>query len=337
MRVRALWRVSCFNTQPPEGGWTALGAVIYTHRQFQHTAARRRLDITNYADKFKTKVSTHSRPKAAGALRREHGLTQQFQHTATRRRLVRYSWYQERTVMFQHTAARRRLASYFKVYKEIQYVSTHSRPKAAGQTSGQFGKGFEVSTHSRPKAAGRRVDHHRLQRDVSTHSRPKAAGSTLEQLQLVRHGFNTQPPEGGWHSQADSPTQPKGFNTQPPEGGWLILCQAKHGLQFQHTAARRRLAVSRLIYLPLICFNTQPPEGGWLLNVYYNPDVGVSTHSRPKAAGQGLTGPQGQRGVSTHSRPKAAGSLLRHAFAVSACFNTQPPEGGWRPCSIRHR
>ena len=21
MRVRALWRVSCFNTQPPEGGW----------------------------------------------------------------------------------------------------------------------------------------------------------------------------------------------------------------------------------------------------------------------------------------------------------------------------
>ena len=33
---------------------------------------------------------------------------------------------------------------------------------------------------------------------------------------------------------------------------------------FQHTAARRRLV---------------------LLNVYYNPDIGVSTHSRPKAAG----------------------------------------------------
>ena len=32
---------------------------------------------------------------------------------------------------------------------------------------------------------------------------------------------------------------------------------------FQHTAARRRLAKSRLKANPPKSFNTQPPEGGW--------------------------------------------------------------------------
>ena len=32
--------------------------------------------------------------------------------------------------------------------------------------------------------------------------------------------------------------------------------------QFQHTAARRRLALNGLIYSFRACFNTQPPEGG---------------------------------------------------------------------------
>ena len=32
--------------------------------------------------------------------------------------------------------------------------------------------------------------------------------------------------------------------------------------------------------------------------------------------------------VSTHSRPKAAG-LLDDNAEPTACFNTQPPEGGW--------
>ena len=32
---------------------------------------------------------------------------------------------------------------------------------------------------------------------------------------------------------------------------------------FQHTAARRRLGVSKIDELANQCFNTQPPEGGW--------------------------------------------------------------------------
>ena len=35
-------RVSCFNTQPPEGGWL-VSLAFSVHTTFQHTAARRRL------------------------------------------------------------------------------------------------------------------------------------------------------------------------------------------------------------------------------------------------------------------------------------------------------
>ena len=38
--------------------------------------------------------------------------------------------------------------------KEIQNVSTHSRPKAAGASQGFALLKYVVSTHSRPKAAG---------------------------------------------------------------------------------------------------------------------------------------------------------------------------------------
>ena len=54
-------------------------------------------------------------------------------------------------------------------------------------------------------------------------------------------------------------------------------------------------------------FNTQPPEGGWILRGVVELETGVSTHSRPKAAGS----------VNARRNP----SCNR--------FNTQPPEGGW--------
>ena len=33
--------------------------------------------------------------------------------------------------------------------------------------------------------------------------------------------------------------------------------------------------------------------------------------------------------VSTHSRPKAAGNRFSNRLFLVDCFNTQPPEGGW--------
>ena len=100
-----------FNTQPPEGGW---GATMKTFTQIR--------------------VSTHSRPKAAGrvwiwqarkkvwfqhtAARRRLGLNEiksslhhVFQHTAARRRLADCRAAAGNGCWFQHTAARRRLAA----------------------------------------------------------------------------------------------------------------------------------------------------------------------------------------------------------------------------------
>ena len=78
---------------------------------------------------------------------------------------------------------------------------------------------------------------------------------------------------------------------------------------FQHAAARRRLDVPvRKPPYGSHRFNTQPPEGGWAVKEVYDPNLDVSTRSRPKAAG-----PENAR---TQIRPEKR-------------FNTQPPEGGW--------
>ena len=98
--------------------------------------------------------------------------------------------------------------------------------------------------------------------------------------------------------------------------------------KFQLTAARRRLV-----------YNVLGGAGG-----------GVSTHSRPKAAGYRDLPLLIERLVSTHSRPKAAGQKIAglnrtskfqltaarrrlgpilFMWVVLRCFNSQPPEGGW--------
>ena len=57
-----------FNTQPPEGGWPRPKAEVFHFSQFQHTAARRRLVTLIGCFLLVDKVSTHSRPKAAGTV-----------------------------------------------------------------------------------------------------------------------------------------------------------------------------------------------------------------------------------------------------------------------------
>ena len=84
------FKTNCFNTQPPEGGWQGRLVINAFYTLFQHTAARRRLVWLVFAKAFKGTVSTHSRPKAAGA--HEIGSLANlslFQHTAARRRLGR--------------------------------------------------------------------------------------------------------------------------------------------------------------------------------------------------------------------------------------------------------
>ena len=76
---------------------------------FQHTAARRRLaGFINPAYGF-DRVSTHSRPKAAGRRGKHWTSGSKFQHTAARRRLGDRRLGVVSLLWFQHTAARRRL------------------------------------------------------------------------------------------------------------------------------------------------------------------------------------------------------------------------------------
>ena len=189
---------------------------------------------------------------------------------------------------FQHTAARRRLAPVSDVDRTMGSVSTHSRPKAAGQSKLQQPAQKAVSTHSRPKAAGVTNPQNPKATEVSTHSRPKAAGSAFSCMRggnlLFQHTaarrrlgcvrtLECQSYHVSTHSRPKAAGfifrrvlfSARGFNTQPPEGGWNTSSPRNtRQTSFQHTAARRRLETIH----EKICRRN-----------------GVSTHSRPKAAG----------------------------------------------------
>ena len=211
-----------FNTQPPEGGWCFANQYFCFGAEFQHTAARRRLDFENKGQENHM-VSTHSRPKAAGpyVVLLPHFLwgfnTQPpeggwrltlnviayhsgFQHTAARRRLAPSARFRAYARPFQHTAARRRLApsARFRAYaRPFQHTAARRRLGLAASCA-------------------------RAAQNVSTHSRPKAAGYNLFLKDLAKLCFNTQPPEGGWLKDKNILVGENGFNTQPPEGGWAI-------------------------------------------------------------------------------------------------------------------
>ena len=99
---------------------------------FQLTAARRRLVGEDSQGQTTVKVSTHSRPKAAGCDTARRGLN--------RRRFNSQppegGWF------------------ITQIHPRRNTVSTHSRPKAAGRRLMHPFKMLDVSTHSRPKAAG---------------------------------------------------------------------------------------------------------------------------------------------------------------------------------------
>ena len=284
---------------------------------FQHTAARRRLGQADHCRAAYLRVSTHSRPKAAGPCCHlpdrqpcrfntqppEGGWTARSSHMIA-------------VAAFQHTAARRRLGFRDWFIGRFGLVSTHSRPKAAGSGVGGFNFVFN-SFNTQPPEGGwplpvtkNRTDYcfntqppeggwqalHDFQRsiggfntqppeggwvpqelanwlmDVSTHSRPKAAGVFLRRVCFLWLCFNTQPPEGGWFDSNRRVAVVVGFNTQPPEGGWGPVKAISSGL---------------------FRFNTQPPEGGWVNQILRpNPsDKFQHTAARRRLAGRKPDGP----------------------------------------------
>ena len=140
----------------------------------------------------------------------------------------------------------------------------NTQPPEGGWSIATFAATCPFCFNTQPPEGGWRVSSSFLSCSVSTHSRPKAAGTAT----------------------VGQPTGRKRFNTQPPEGGWLHYFPDLGYLQeFQHTAARRRLASALAALAACCCFNTQPPEGGWCFVFEFLFHIGVSTHSRPKAAG----------------------------------------------------
>ena len=215
------------------------------------------------------------------------------------------------------------------------FVSTHSRPKAAGLRACHLVFHEPVSTHSRPKAAGPyRLAHCPVGKLVSTHSRPKAAGPVTAGAGGEIHVSTHSRPKAAGCENKRANQSPDGFNTQPPEGGWKIQRQdfpefavfqhtaarrrlappasIKKRRRFQHTAARRRLAGTLLKEIDLEQFQHTAARRRLDITQLCARIVDlVSTHSRPKAAGFPCTVGLRSHQVSTHSRPKAAGRKLK--------------------------
>ena len=136
----SLRRYSCFNTQPPEGGWRSLSLFWKRNRSFNTQPPEGGWAWATNLPGCCLLVSTHSRPKAAGtAVRAIHCVSCRFntqppeggwghlsdfgynewlfQHTAARRRLEDNKESRLYIDLFQHTAARRRLGFYFVYHK----------------------------------------------------------------------------------------------------------------------------------------------------------------------------------------------------------------------------
>ena len=78
-----------------------------------------------------------------------------------------------------------------------------------------------------------------------------------------------------------------------------------------------------------LSFNTQPPEGGWAFAQLQKPLIWVSTHSRPKAAGQQINKNFPKKRSFNTQPPEGGWIVYGRCVVFGTCFNTQPPEGGW--------
>ena len=165
-------------------------------------------------------------------------------------------------------------------------VSTHSRPKAAGDwfvgsekvvlfqhtaARRRLGVGFLLPFSPllfQHTAARRRLGAFETLTtagsEVSTHSRPKAAGFVQFDKFDVGGSFNTQPPEGGWLRYMSRETREKIVSTHSrPKAAGPNLLIFKHLLPVS-THSRPKAAGTRQPMLRAQkSFNTQPPEGGW--------------------------------------------------------------------------
>ena len=192
------------------------------------------------------------------------------------------------------------------------FVSTRSRPKAAGRYSAvclRHLDGFNtqppeggwafcfntpnqtpaVSTRSRPKAAGFLCNFPKEFKIVSTRSRPKAAGQIMRECSKISEvSTRSRPKAAGKACIAELLWFIVSTRSRPKAAGVAGLASDEAISRFQHAAARRRLGCGLEHGVFKERFNTQPPEGGWQAFADFQTASTVSTRSRPKAAGRHL-------------------------------------------------
>ena len=120
------------------------------------------------------------------------------------------------------------------------------------------------------------------------------------------------------------------FNTQPREGGCLEQAKAQvDGVQFQHTAARRRLPKGKKRKMTKKAFQHTAARRRLLVRRPHLPCHFWFQHTAARRRLLAIF-----RGVffnflvSTHSRAKAAACFQRFQRLIHPSFNTQPREGG---------
>ena len=148
---------------------------------FQHTAARRRLGASNGSGQWRIKVSTHSRPKAAGKKYGAfwEGVVTVSTHSRPKAAGKTYRFRPSPKTLFQHTAARRRLDR-SALAVSGKYSCFNTQPPEGGWSRFIFRRA--VCWRFQHTAARRRL------------------ASTANLCVSDGKSFNTQPPEGGWRT-----------------------------------------------------------------------------------------------------------------------------------------
>ena len=120
--------------------------------------------------------------------------------------------------------------------------------------------------------------------DDSTHSRPKAAGTAITNIRINRRFQHTAARRRLNLRQEIRSETVVSTHSRPKAAGFSDFACLQRA-RFQHTAARRRLIKPRPKLLPINVFQHTAARRRLPPNRFAFRRNGVSTHSRPKAAG----------------------------------------------------
>ena len=230
--------------------------------------------------------------------------------------------------MFQLTAARRRLAAKEYVYSKVG--GFNSQPPEGGWHEHQLlqVQGY-VSTHSRPKAAGKPSWRNRSV-ICCFNSQPPEGGWLMRcQGRSPNRRFNSQPPEGGWCVPSSLPQFGLVSTHSRPKAAGSTAPLKASVFPFQLTAARRRLGNLALLGNAGTGFNSQPPEGGWLHRSLPQQRQGRFNSQPPEGGWLWLLRCVCVRPSFNSQPPEGGWRPYLTSGGVQCGFNSQPPEGGW--------